>query len=301
MECGVNHLLCFGFGFSAKALSQQLEARDWKISATSRTVEGVARINEAGFTGFLFDPGLKLPGDVTHLLVSAPPDGTGDPVLRLFTAQLEALRHLAWAGYLSTTGVYGDKGGDWVDEETPLAPNTLRGERRMAAEQAWLKLALPVHLFRLAGIYGPGRNQLLGVMNGTARRIIKQGQIFSRVHVEDIAGVLAASIARPSPKRAYNVCDDEPCPPEDVVAYAAKILGLPLPPEIPFSEAGLSPLARSFYADSKRVSNDRIKAELGYQLRYPNYRTGLAALKLELQAATPVPIAHTTPVPPRPQ
>ena len=297
----MNHLLCFGFGFSARALSKHLKGREWNISATSRNAPNVNTINASGVTGFLFNAELSIPADVTHILVSAPPDDQGDPVLRLFERQLLNLRHVQWVGYLSTTGVYGDKGGGWVDEDTLLAPNTLRGERRLAAEQAWLGLGLPVHLFRLAGIYGPGRNQLLTVINGTAKRIIKHGQIFSRIHVDDIAGVLATSIAGPNPQRAYNVCDDEPCPPQDVVAFAAEILGLPLPPAVPFEEVELSPMARSFYADSKRVSNHRVKAELRYQLLYPNYRAGLTALKEQLYAARPVPMEHTTPVPPRPQ
>ena len=195
---------------------------------------------------------------------------------------------MKWVGYLSTTGVYGDRGGDWVDEESPLEPNTARGQRRLQAERSWLRLhsdfGLPVHLFRLAGIYGPGRNTLLNVRDGSAKRIIKPGQIFSRIHVEDIAGVLAASIAKPNPGRAYNVCDDEPCPPQEVVEFAANLLGLPLPPEIPFEQAELSPMAKSFYAESKRVSNRRIKTELGYKLVYPNYREGLRALKTTLTA-----------------
>jgi nucleoside-diphosphate-sugar epimerase len=281
MEHGVTHLFCFGFGFSAQALCARIATKGWKISATSRTQEGVAKIKAHGFSGFLLSD-LKIPSDVTHFLMSAPPDENGDPVLRGFAEHLQNLKHVQWVGYLSTTGVYGDKGGDWVDEETPLTPNTTRGERRLAAEQAWLKTGLPVHLFRLAGIYGSGRNQLLTVRNGTAKRIIKAGQVFSRIHVDDIAGVLEASIAKPNPSRAYNVCDDEPCPPQDVVAYAAELLGLTVPPEIPFVQAELSPMAKSFYADSKRVSNARFKTELEYQLRYPNYRVGLAALRREL-------------------
>lgn len=278
----MNHLFCFGFGFSARALSKHLKGQEWIISATSRNALNVTTIIASGVTGFLFSAELSIPADVTHILVSAPPDDHGDPVLRLFESQLLNLRHVQWVGYLSTTGVYGDKGGGWVDEDTLLAPSTLRGERRLAAEQAWLGIGLPVHLFRLAGIYGPGRNQLLTVINGTAKRIIKHGQIFSRIHVDDIAGVLATSIAGPNPRRAYNVCDDEPCPPQDVVAFAAEILGLPLPPAVPFEEVELSPMARSFYADSKRVSNHRVKAELRYQLLYPNYRAGLTALKEQL-------------------
>jgi nucleoside-diphosphate-sugar epimerase len=289
MEFTVNQLLCFGFGFSARALAARLDRREWKVSATSRDAEGIAAIEAQGFHGLLFDSTLQIGPDVTHLLISAPPGEHGDPVLRLFQAQLQQLsKSLKWVGYLSTTGVYGDRGGDWVDEDSPLEPTTSRGQRRLEAERSWLRLhrefGLPVHLFRLAGIYGPGRNQLLTVRDGSARRIIKPGQIFSRIHVEDIAGVIAASIAKPHPGRAYNVCDDEPCPPQDVVAYAADLLGLPLPPETPFEEAELSPMAKSFYAESKRVSNTRMKTELHYKLLFPNYREGLRSLLPTLTA-----------------
>ncbi|HUQ35032.1 MAG TPA: SDR family oxidoreductase [Aestuariivirga sp.] len=279
----MNHLLCFGFGFSARIFAARLDKREWRISATSRDAEGIAGIEAQGFHGLPFDSTLRIATDVTHLLISAPPDEHGDPILRLFQAQLSRLsKQLKWVGYLSTTGVYGDRGGDWVDEDSPLEPTTARGQRRLEAERSWLRLhsdfGLPVHLFRLAGIYGPGRNQLLNLRDGSAKRIIKPGQIFSRIHVEDIAGVLSASIAKPNPGQAYNVCDDEPCQPQEVVEFAADLLGLPLPPEIPFEEAELSPMAKSFYADSKRVSNRRIKTELGYKLLYPNYRDGLRAL-----------------------
>lgn len=289
MGFAVNHLLCFGFGFSARTFAARLDRRVWKISATSRDAAGIAGIEAQGFHGLLFDNTLRIAPDVTHLLISAPPGEKGDPVLQLFGEQLRRLsKQLKWVGYLSTTGVYGDRGGDWVDEDSPLEPTTARGERRLEAERSWLRLhsdfGLPVHLFRLAGIYGPGRNTLLNVRDGSAKCIIKPGQIFSRIHVEDIAGVLAASIAKPNPGRAYNVCDDEPCPPQEVVAYAADLLGLPVPPEIPFEDAALSPMAKSFYADSKRVSNKRIKTELGYRLIYPNYRNGLRALKSTLTA-----------------
>ena len=283
MEFTLNHLLCFGFGFSARTFAARLDKREWKISATSRDADGIAEIEAQGFHGVLFDSALQIAPDVTHLLISAPPGEKGDPVLRLFEEQLQRLsKQLKWVGYLSTTGVYGDRGGDWVDEDSPLEPNTARGERRLEAERNWLKLhnefGLPVHLFRLAGIYGPGRNTLLNVRDGSAKRIIKPGQIFSRIHVEDIAGVLAASIAKPNPGRAYNVCDDAPCPPQEVVEFAADLLGLPIPPEIRFEDAELSPMAKSFYADSKRVSNKRIKTDLSYRLLYPNYRAGLRAL-----------------------
>ena len=285
----MNHLLCFGFGFSARTFAAGFDRRAWKISATSRDEEGIAEISAQGFNGLLFDNTLQISPDVTHLLISAPPAENGDPVLRLIQAQLQRLsKQLKWVGYLSTTGVYGDRGGDWVDEDSPLEPTTVRGWRRLEAERSWLRLhsdfGLPVHVFRLAGIYGPGRNTLLNVRDGSAKRIIKPGQIFSRIHVDDIAGVLAASTAKPNPGRAYNVCDDEPCPPQEVVAYAADLLGLPLPPEIPFEQVELSPMAKSFYADSKRVSNKRIKTELGYRLIYPTYRDGLRALKSTLTA-----------------
>lgn len=283
----MNHLLCFGLGFSARVLAARLAARGWRITATSRSTPGAAAIAALGYGVVQFDG--SAPFDdagldgVTHLLSSAPPDVAGDPVLLQLRTHLAArARQFRWAGYLSTTGVYGDHGGRWVSEETPLTPNTERGARRVAAEEEWLALwrvhGLPVHLFRLAGIYGPGRNQLLSILDGSAKRIIKPGQVFSRVHVEDIAGVLEASMARPHPGRTYNVCDDEAGPPQDVVAYAAELLGRPVPPGTPYDEAMLSPMARSFYADSKRVSNARIKEELGVRLAYPTYREGLAAL-----------------------
>jgi nucleoside-diphosphate-sugar epimerase len=187
-----------------------------------------------------------------------------------------------WVGYLSTTGVYGDRRGGWVDEADLRDASTARGRARVAAEDAWLALqrdhGLPVHLFRLAGIYGPGRGPFEKVRDGTARRIVKPGQVFSRIHVDDIAATLRASIARPNPGAAYNVCDDEPAPPEDVLAFAADLLGLPPPPEVPYDAAEMTAMARSFYAESKRVSNRRIKDELGVVLRWPTYREGLRAL-----------------------
>ncbi len=194
-------------------------------------------------------------------------------------------RHLGakdWIGYLSTTGVYGDHGGGWVDEATPLAPSTARGRWRVEAEAAWAALAgrtgAPLHVFRLAGIYGPGRGPFAKVRAGTARRIVKRAQVFSRIHVEDIAQVLAASMARPDAGAIYNLCDDDPAPPQDVIGHAAALLGLPPPPEVAFEDAEMTPMARSFYAESKRVRNERIKDELGIALRFPDYRAGLADL-----------------------
>ncbi len=277
------HILFFGFGFSAHALARKLSASQWKVTGTSRSAEGASAIAAQGFSGVVFDALEAIPEDVTHIVSSVPPDAEGDPVLRRFGKQLsERAGTVEWAAYLSTTGVYGDHGGAWVDENTPLTPNTERGHRRLNAENAWLELhranALPLHIFRLAGIYGPGRNALENLRDGTAKRVIREGQIFSRIHVDDIAGILQASMQHPNPGRAYNVADDEPCPPQDVITYGAELLGIAPPPEVPFESAELSPMARSFYMDSKRVSNVRLKQELGYEFQYPNYRVGLQSL-----------------------
>lgn len=271
----MSHLFCFGLGFSAQALIRRLLPEGWTIGGTTRDGAMLEGVTVWRFDGSTPVPEGALEG-VTHLLLSVPPEADGDPVLKQHRSML-ARKKFAWVGYLSTTGVYGDRGGDWVDEDSPLNPSTERGHRRLEAERAWLDL-LDAQLFRLAGIYGPGRNQLVSMQDGTAKRIVKPGQVFSRVHVDDIAGVLAASIVDPNPGRAYNVCDDEPAPPQDVVAFAAELLGMTPPPEISFAEAYLSPMARSFYAESKRVSNKRLKEELGYRLLYPTYREGLRAL-----------------------
>lgn len=285
-------LFCFGLGFSALTLARRRRAAGWRVAGTTRTAEKAAALAAEGLDVHLFDRGRPLDdaaaalAGTTHLLASVPPDAEsepgGDPVLAAHGAAIAALPALRWVGYLSTTGVYGDRGGGWVDEASALRPSGARGRRRVAAEAAWLALherhGLPVHLFRLAGIYGPGRSQLDSVAAGRARRVIKPGQVFSRIHVEDVASVLEASMARPDPGAAYNVCDDEAADPAEVVAYAARLLGLPVPPAVPFEDAELSPMGRSFYADNKRVSNRRIKEELGVRLRHPDYRSGLRAL-----------------------
>lgn len=277
----MNHLLCFGFGFSAATLAAMLDQKSWRVTGTSRSDDGVAAIKAQGFEAIRFDAMMAIPEDVTHIVTSVPPDATGDPVVQRFGDELaNRAAQVKWVAYLSTTGVYGDHAGGWVDEQTPLSPATERGHRRLRAETLWLDLhrnhGLPVHLFRLAGIYGPGRNQLESVMQGSARRIIKPGQVFSRIHVADIAGILLASMARPNPGAAYNVADDNPAPPQDVVAFACELLGLPVPPDEDFENAILSPVARSFYAESKRVANRRVKNELGYRFKYPDYRAGLS-------------------------
>jgi nucleoside-diphosphate-sugar epimerase len=279
----MNHMLFLGFGLSAKTLAPYLKNQNWRITGTSRSESGAESIRALGFDGVVFDQLQGIPESVTHIISSVPPGASGDPVLHRFGGDLGAMAsQFAWVAYLSTTGVYGDHAGAWTDENTPLTPNTERGERRLQAEQAWLNLyrgrSMPLHIFRLAGIYGPGRNQLLSVLDGTAKRVIKPGQVFSRIHVDDIAGILLASMAKPNPGNAYNVADDEPCPPQDVVAHAARLLSKPVPPDVPFEAAELSPMARSFYADSKRVCNLKVKEELAYRFRFPNYRDGLAAL-----------------------
>lgn len=278
------HLFCFGLGYSAGALAEALLRRGWRVSGTCRTMEKAARLTAQGLTPHLFDRNQPIAGldrhlaDVTHLLSSVPPDADGDPVMDLHGDVLRAQRHLAWTGYLSTTGVYGDRDGGWVDEDSALEPSGQRGARRLAAERQWLTLTPPAHLFRLAGIYGPGSSALDTVRAGRARNIVKPGQVFSRIHVADIVQVLLASIEQPSPGRAYNLCDDEAAPPADVILYACELLGVAPPPPIAFAEAALSPMARSFYDDNKRVHNDRIKRELGVRLLYPTYRQGLAEI-----------------------
>jgi nucleoside-diphosphate-sugar epimerase len=281
-------LLSFGHGYSARALARRLMARGWQVIGTTRSERKAAEIRATGAEAVLWPPlrcGALL-DRASHVLVSAGPEHGDDPVLMHCAGALGARGdRFDWVGYLSTTGVYGDRGGARVDETSDCTPATERGKARLRAEAEWLALChdtgLPVHIFRLAGIYGPGRGPFSKVRAGTARRIVKPGQVFSRIHVEDIATVLEASIDRPHPGAIYNVCDDEAAPPEDVIAHAAGLLGLPLPPEEPFETAGMSPMARSFYAESKTVSNARIKTELGIELAYPTYREGLAALLAE--------------------
>lgn len=280
------HLFCFGFGYTAHVLARRLAAEGWVVGGTCRTAGKAAALRGAGFRTELFDRNRPLAPQAldgaSHLLVSVPPDAAGDPVLAAHGDDIAKVASLCWLGYLSTTGVYGDRGGGWVDETAELSPSGERGWRRVAAERGWLELwhrrGVPVHIFRLAGIYGPGRSPFDALRAGSAKRIDKPGQVFSRIHVEDLASVLAASIGRPRPGAIYNVCDDDPAAPEAVVAYAAASLGLPAPPLVPLEAAGLSPMARSFYDDNKRVSNRLIKNELGVTLSYPSYRAGLTAI-----------------------
>jgi nucleoside-diphosphate-sugar epimerase len=284
-------LFVFGLGYSARFLASVLAAEAWTIAGTGRSEATCSALASAGFDAHLFDrehpldaAGRAALAASRNVLVTIPPDASGDPTLDRHGADLALRNDLRWLGYLSTTGVYGDRAGGWVDEDSELRPVGERGARRVAAERGWLDLwrqhGLPVHVFRLAGIYGPGRNALDAVRRSEARRIVKAGQVFSRIHVADIARVLRASLARPRSGAVYNVCDDEPAPPQDVIRYACELLGTALPAETPFESAAnsMSAMGRSFFAESKRVANRRIKQELGVRLAFPSYREGLRAL-----------------------
>ncbi|MGH6720227.1 MAG: SDR family oxidoreductase [Alphaproteobacteria bacterium] len=284
------HLFCFGAGYAAGALVRRLTPHGWRVSGTCRTEAACQRARAIGIDAYPFadrtapDVTRRVLATATHVLSSVPPDDVGDPVIDAFASDIAHHERLVWIGYLSTTGVYGDRAGAWVDEDTAPRPAGERGRRRLTAEGLWLNFwdghGLPVHLFRLAGIYGPGRSVIDQVRAGTARRIAKPGHVFSRVHVADVAATLAASIARPHGGRTYNVCDDAPEEPAVVVEFACRLLGVAPPPLVPWpqAKASLSPMALSFYADNKRVANARIKDELGVRLLYPTYREGLAAL-----------------------
>ena len=276
------NLFCFGLGYCADYLSAKLIKQGWQVSATCRTSEKAAVLEASGIRPVLLSGKVTVTdlGKADHILISAPPEQDGsDPVLNFAEAALAALQdQIKWVGYLSTTGVYGDHQGAWIDEETPAGLLSERGQRRVAAEAQWAATGLPMHYFRLAGIYGPGRNSLRALQNGTARRVVKQGQVFSRIHLADITRILEASMANPNAGRAYSVCDDTPAPPQDVVTYAAELMGVSPPALQDFATAELSPMARSFYGENKRIRNNRIKEELGVSLEYPDYRAGLSAL-----------------------
>lgn len=279
-------LLSFGHGYSARALAKRLVPEGWHIVGTTRSADKMDEIAATGVEPLLW-PGndlAPLVREFPNILISAGPGPDGDPVLAsLQDTFAQAAPDLHWLGYLSTTGVYGDHQGGWVDEQTPLSPSTKRGAARVTAEAAWQAIPdLPLHIFRLAGIYGPERGPFAKVRKGTARRIVKEGQVFSRIHVDDIALGVELSLASPMPGAVYNMCDNDPAPPQDVIGHAAELLGLPVPPAIPFEEADMTPMARSFYAESKRVRNDHIKQALGWSPIYPDYRTGLAAMLNQL-------------------
>ncbi|RCS24806.1 SDR family NAD(P)-dependent oxidoreductase [Phyllobacterium salinisoli] len=281
------HIFIFGAGYSGQAFAREMGETAEGIAGTTRTADNFTALQRAGIAPFLFD-GTSAPAEIveelsrtTHLVVSISPAKTGDPVLLHFGNLLrDAAPALEWIGYLSTVGVYGDHGGEWVSEDTPPRPVSARSIERLAAERSWQELAsahsVPLAILRLSGIYGPGRNAFINLENGTARRLIKPGQMFNRIHVDDIAGSLALLASR-SAEGIYNITDDEPAPPQDVVTCAAEMMGVEPPPEVTFETAELSPMARSFYSENKRVSNAAIK-KLGYRFRHPGYRQGLTSL-----------------------
>ena len=281
--CRVN-LFVFGLGYTAGRFVARERARFGTVVATARDA---SRPAPEGVALRAFGPEAtdsRIANDLAGaeaVLVSIPPDDSGDPSLRAFEPAL-ADGPARWIGYLSTIGVYGDHDGAWIDESTPPAPTSPRSRRRVEVEQAWLdfgaRTGKAVQVFRLAGIYGPGRNPFVKLGEGRAQRIVKPAQVFNRIHADDIAAVLAASIERPRPGGVYNVTDDEPAPPQDVVTLAAEMAGVAPPPEVPFDEAAMSPMARSFYGENKRVRNRLIADELGVRLAYSTYREGLAGL-----------------------
>ncbi|MFZ4121055.1 MAG: SDR family oxidoreductase [Caulobacterales bacterium] len=278
------HLLCFGFGYVAKALALRLGPQGWSITGTSRATAAQS-LDGAQILVFPTEQPDEVKAalaSATAVLMSIPPGEGADPAFLEFS-EIAGSSSPAWVGYLSTTGVYGDRRGRWAFEDDPVTPASPEATRRAAAEALWSKGRSPAHIFRLPGIYGPGRSPIDKLRAGSERRIDKPGQVFSRAHVDDIAAALEASIARPNPGRIYNVCDDEPAPTHEVSAFAAHLLGIEAPPLVPFDQADLSPMGRRFYSECKRVSNARLKAELGWRPKYPTYREGLKSI---LQAET---------------
>lgn len=281
-------LVIFGLGYTAGFVARAAMAQGWEVIGTVRSAEKAGRLSQEGihtlvFGGFAVSRPLSAAvAEADAVLVSVQPDEEGDPVLRTLANELAAAPNLRWIGYLSTIGVYGDHGGAWIDETAECRPTSARSKLRLEIDKAWLdfgeRSGRPVQIFRLSGIYGPGRSAISKLRAGTANRLIKPGQVFNRIHVDDIAGILLASLGKPRAGAIYNVTDDEPAPPQDVVTHAAELTGLPLPPETPFDPAKLSPMAASFYGENKRVSNALVKRELGYGFRYPTYREALRDL-----------------------
>ncbi|WP_375571532.1 SDR family oxidoreductase [Ahrensia marina] len=277
-------LVIVGYGYSSRAIHQALDNGFESLTVTTRTAEKAEQLRADGLDAVVFDGTAPSDGlasalaSATHLIMSAAPGDVGDPLLAQH--EIAVARDLQWVGYLSTVGVYGNHDGAWIDETTPADPQSKRSKLRVAAEKAWLhrqaKIGFALGVFRLAGIYGQGRSALDKVRDGTARRIIKPGQVFNRIHVDDIGRVVASGAAQ-SVGGIFNVTDDEPCPPQNVIAHASSLVGVEPPPEIAFEDADLSPMGRSFYGENKRVSNAKIKKAFGPML-YPTYREGLAGL-----------------------
>ncbi len=278
-------LFIFGLGYSGLEIARLARAAGWSVAGTVTTADKAARLRADGIDAHPFDGSAPLTAEqvasATHILCSIAPGSTGDPALRQCA---DLMGHARWLGYLSTTGVYGDTGGAWVDETATPRPTQPRSIERLATERAWQRLGeksgATVDVFRLPGIYGPGRSAVDQVKAGTARRIDKPGQVFSRIHIEDIAATVVAAMTTPQAGTIYNVVDDLPASSSDLIAYACELLGKPVSPAIPWAEVEptMSAMARSFYSENRRVKNDRIKRELGVVLRYPTYREGLRAI-----------------------
>jgi len=279
------HLFCFGFGYTASFLAIKLSAAGCKISGTTTNKAKKKFIKKNGIASWIFDGNHEIPDpqkklkDVTHILLSIPPNGEGDLVFESHASDLAQMPNLEWVGYLSTTAVYGNHDGGWVSEETPPAPSSRRGSLRLRAEEQWSSLyineGLPLHIFRLAGIYGPGRSAIDAVRSGNARRIDKPGHVFNRINVEDIVQTLIASMKKPNIGSIYNLADDDPAPSHEVIQFACNLTGIESPELIEFNQTEMAPIVRSFYKDNKRIDNNKIKRELGVNLLYPDYRSGI--------------------------
>ncbi len=282
-------LFCFGFGYVCDHLEYYLRSAStpykWDVWGTTSDLEK-REIFEQRDISLIIQDQERIMSDVdsvlngtTHLLISVPPKNLGCPIFRSYVREITSLKTLEWVGYLSTIGIYGDCGGEWVDEESETKPSTIRGSRRAKAEEQWLSLfkryKAPVHLFRLAGIYGEGRCALDSIRAGIARRIYKENHVFNRIHIEDISQILAASMHHPRAGAIYNMSDDEPAPSHEIISEASKIMGVEEPPLIDIEHANLAPITQSFYSDNKRVGNSLIKNEFGITLKYPTYREGL--------------------------
>ncbi len=294
-------LFCFGFGYTCTYLAGLLQSlnengESWIIKGTTRDPEKRDYYKERGIKLYLHDTLTPVPElshrleDATHILISAPPDKEGDPVFRAYASDITQLPNLEWFGYLSTTGVYGDRDGKLVDETAEVRPSTIRGSRRAHAEEQWnslhLKSGLPLHIFRLAGIYGPDRSAIESVEAGIARRIYKEGHVFNRIHVKDIANILVNSMNKPIPGEIFNIADDEPAPSHDVIGYACELMGVEPPPIVDIEKANLAPITMSFYSDNKRVNNGKVKKAFSMELGYPTYREGLVDCLEQTRAKT---------------
>lgn len=284
-----SHLLALGCGYSAKRLARTLLADGWMVSGTSRSDDGCAVLKDLGITPWLFDGSASLPDQafdrVSHILVSVPPGPDGDLSLTLHRERLLNAPDLTWIGILSTTGVYGDAKGAWIDEDFPPAPLTEANERRLEMERGWLEFAAAsgksVQIFRLPGIYGPGRSPFARLRAGQAKRLIKKGQVFNRIHVDDIVAACLAGMNKPTAGPVFHIADGVPASSSDVLSHAAELLGMPPPPAMPLEEADLPPMALHFYQECKRLDISRARAELGFAPRYANYREGLKAILAE--------------------